>query len=489
LGSNEGRLHALSPTDGTPLWPDPPQARKSITAAPSLYRRRLFFGDRAGYLYACDPRTGRSLWPEPLRVGWRIETPPVPAGDLILAVGSRPGGGELCAVNLATGEVRWRATLPGEVRAAPLIVGQDVHLITRRGKWLCLNLLTGEEVERREFGAEVVATPIHVGGAIIFGLGDGRLLFVDAEERGQKAVWQAKGRIRATPAVGAESLFVGDDAGWISALCWHRGKWEWAADWYARRGRYRDAAAGYALAGDVTNDLSVRRRHHETAMHLWLEHDPLKAARFAETLSSLSPAEVAALLEDAATRLAARRPWQASSLLWRAADLYAEAGQLAEQARCRRAITRLERSPNLVVRPLTWPHFVAGQVSMLALAVRNRGNGQAQEVRVRLGGVLNDCLTFVLETLEAGQEVELRANIIPTGPGMLRVETVCRDERGHEIHAQPLEQQIETGLPAQPIQVEGQVGVLTVRYAAGTRPPEVRVEGTVREVRYEAVEA
>jgi len=268
LGGNDGRLHSLSPADGSPLWPLPPVAHKSITAAPLLYRRRLFFGDRDGFLYACDPRTGRPLWPEPPRVGRRIEAPPVPAGDLLLAVGSLPGGGEVCAVEIATGEVHWRADLPGEVRAAPLIVDQIAHLVTRQGTWVRLDLVQGQELGSQDLGAEVAATPIHVGGAIIFGLGDGRLLFVDAASEEQMTVWRARGRIRATPLAGeADVVFVGDDAGWVTALAWHGGRWDWAAAWCARQKPQRaaDMAACHALAGDASNDMEERHRHHETA--------------------------------------------------------------------------------------------------------------------------------------------------------------------------------------------------------------------------------
>ena len=490
LGGNDGRLHALSPTDGAPLWPRPPVARKSVTVAPLLHRRRLFFGDRAGFLHACDPRSGRLLWPEPPQVGRRIEAPPVPAGDFVLAVGSRPGGGEACTVEIATGEVRWRANLPGEVRAAPLIVGQTVHLVTRRGMWVRLGLTTGEELGRENLGAEVAATPLHASGAILFGLGDGRLLFVDAASGERMAVWRARGRIRATPlAKEGGIVFVGDDTGWVTALFWHRGLWDWAASWYKCMGSQpaADEAACHALAGDNTNDLTERQRHHETALRLWLQHDPLKAARFAEALLDRPPEEVAATLEDAANRLAPRQPWRASDLLWRAADLYERAERSADKERCQEAIARLEPAPDVVVRLLALPHFVAGQVGMVALVVHNRGHGMAQRVRVRMGGVLHDCLTFVLEPLLAGQEVELRANVAPTGPGVLRVETRYQDERGHITYGVPLEQELDVLPSEQPIRVRGEMNVLLVRYHKGTSPPQVEIEGAVGTVEYEAI--
>lgn len=106
---------------------------------------------------------------------------------------------------------------------------------------------------------------------------------------------------------------------------------------------------------------------------------------------------------------------------------------------------------------------------------------------MRLGGVLRDCLTFVLELLLAGQEVELRANVAPSGPGLLRVETRYRDERGHTTYGRPLERQLEITPGQPPLQVWGEVGVVTVRYKKGTTPPSVRLEEGVKEVRYEAV--
>ncbi len=139
------------------------------------------------------------------------------------------------------------------------------------------------------------------------------------------------------------------------------------------------------------------------------------------------------------------------------------------------------------MRLLTLPHFTAGEAGLIALAVHNRGHGQAQEVRVRLGGVLTDCLTFVLEPLLPRQEVELRAHITPTGPGNLRIETRYRDEGGHTFYEMALERDLEVASAERPITVQGEIGALTVRYKEGTSPPRVRVEGAVREVRYEAV--
>ena len=204
------------------------------------------------------------------------------------------------------------------------------------------------------------------------------------------------------------------------------------------------------MAGDLTNDLIERQRHHETALRLWLRHDPLKAARFAEALLDRPPEEVATTLENAANRLAPRWPWRAADLLWRAADLYERAGRSADKDRCQEAIARLEPAPDVVVRLLSLPHFVTGQAGMVALAVHNRGHGMAQSVRVRMGGVLRDYLTFVLEPLLAGQEVELRANVAPTGPGVLRVETRYQDGRGHVTYGVPLEQRWMYGRPNSP---------------------------------------
>ena len=488
LGTANGHLHALDPASGSPLWPHPFAARKAITATPLLHRKRLFFGDRAGALYACDPRTGRPIWPEPVQVGRRMEAPPVAAGDFVLAVASRPGGGVACGVDAVTGTVRWRAELPGEVRAAPLVVGDAVHVVTRQGTWVVLGLGDGRERGRRDLRARVVATPVRAGGAIIFGLGDGRILLTDADSGAEVACLEAAGRVRATPLVWEGTVFVGGDSGKVRAFPWHLGRWAWAAEWCEQQGREADAATCRALAGDGTNDLDERRRHHEEALRLWREHDPLRAARFCEGLVGQPPERVAEESEQAAHRLAPREPWQAAGLLLRAADLYADTGRTPEVTRCNDAAARLKPVPYVVVRPLSLPHFEAGEPGMVVLVVRNRGHGAAQGARVRLGGVLADSLAFVFERLEPRQEVELRARVTPTGPGDLQVEVRYQDERGRAGYAPPLALPLHVTPSDRPILTKGDVGALVVRYKRGTPPPRVKLEGEAGMIRYEEMD-
>ncbi|MBN1954139.1 MAG: hypothetical protein JW900_03715, partial [Anaerolineae bacterium] len=132
------------------------------------------------------------------------------------------------------------------------------------------------------------------------------------------------------------------------------------------------------------------------------------------------------------------------------------------------------------------PHFEAGEAGTVVLVVHNRGHGAAHKARVRLGGALADSLAFVFECLEPRQEVELRARVVPTGPGDLQVEARYEDGQGRAGATPPLALPLSVTPSERAIVAKGDVGALVVRYQRGTAPPQVKLEGAGM-IRYEEV--
>ena len=101
LGTHEGRLVAVDPADGKPLWEF--EADGSVLAAPAVSSGRVFFGSFEGDVHALDAATGEPLWKTDTR-GAVLSTPAV-AGD-VLVIGNRTY--DLLGLKAETGEVAWK---------------------------------------------------------------------------------------------------------------------------------------------------------------------------------------------------------------------------------------------------------------------------------------------------------------------------------------------------------------------------------------------
>jgi eukaryotic-like serine/threonine-protein kinase len=163
---------------------------------------------RGGY-----QQTGNSASPAPsaLKVLWSydagetVESTPAIADGVVYIGG---GDGELIALDLASGAVRWRyktaENLIGE--SSPAVANGTVYVGDLGGILHAVNAADGRGRWTFKTGTEIKSSPTVAGDVVLIGSYDGHLYALDARSGRQRWKFLTNGNVHATPAVSADGL-------------------------------------------------------------------------------------------------------------------------------------------------------------------------------------------------------------------------------------------------------------------------------------------
>ena len=147
---------------------------------------------------AAMPATLKLLWT--YDAGDAIESSAAIA-DGVVYVGSRTG--ELHAVNLADGSVKWKykASADGIGESSPAVAGGLVYVGDLSGVVHAVDVATGKAAWTFKTGGEVKSSPVVAGDRVLIGSYDSNLYALGAKDG--KVLWkvQTEGYVHATPAV------------------------------------------------------------------------------------------------------------------------------------------------------------------------------------------------------------------------------------------------------------------------------------------------
>jgi outer membrane protein assembly factor BamB/TolB-like protein/DNA-binding winged helix-turn-helix (wHTH) protein len=151
---------------------------------------------------------------------WRIASDgpvlhaPAITDTTVLACGYQ----NLTAVDLETGEARWKQRLPGESGTRPVLLGDSVVVGTRDGYAVAYGIDDGVERWRFATAGAVISTPVEDGGTLYFGSRDGFLYALDPLTGGERWRRQLE-TIHASPLPLGEEVWVTSrgDTLWVLA--------------------------------------------------------------------------------------------------------------------------------------------------------------------------------------------------------------------------------------------------------------------------------
>jgi outer membrane protein assembly factor BamB len=170
---------------------------------------------------AYDPATGREIW----RVSYPVRFPdgfsnvlrPVYAAGLVFISGGfnipsfiavRPDG----AGDVTNTHVAWTLMRGVPLTPSPLVVGDDLYLVSDNGIASCLDARTGRPYWQRRLNGNFSASPIHADGRIYFLSEDGMAIVIEpGREFREVAVNRLDGFTLASMAVSEGSIFVRSD--------------------------------------------------------------------------------------------------------------------------------------------------------------------------------------------------------------------------------------------------------------------------------------
>ena len=198
VGSSDARLYAFDARSGEVRWAA--EAGAPIDASPAVAGGLVLAATRGGEFLAFDRTTGAVRWRvrsgAELSLAWEgmsgdlYTASPAVAGETAIFGG---GDGVVYAIDMASGEVRWRFATGGRVRSSPAVADGVVYAGSADGSLYALGLADGRErwrfdtqgqrLDSARYGYDrrtITSSPAVAGGAVYFGSRDGSLYAVDA---------------------------------------------------------------------------------------------------------------------------------------------------------------------------------------------------------------------------------------------------------------------------------------------------------------------
>ena len=179
--------------------------------------RPVLLSTGADWLYAYDPTDGRELWKQAYGVlGFSVVPRPV-LGHGLAYVGTSFMQPELLAVRLPAGgrtepEIVWRAKKGIPNIPSPLLVGDEILVVSDKGVASVLDARTGETCYSERLGGNFCASPLLADGTIWLSNREGEtFLLAPGREYRPLGRNQLDGAIMATPVAVGAAFFIRTD--------------------------------------------------------------------------------------------------------------------------------------------------------------------------------------------------------------------------------------------------------------------------------------
>jgi outer membrane protein assembly factor BamB len=161
----------------------------------------------AGGVAAYDPQSGREIWRVDYPGGYSVVPRPVFAHGLVF-VSSGYDDPVLYAIradgngNVTDTHVAWTTERNAPRNASPLVVGDEVYIVSDGGVAVCLDARSGEVHWQERLGGNFSASPVYGDGKIYFQDENGQTTVIaPGKEYRKLAVNSLPGRTLATPAL------------------------------------------------------------------------------------------------------------------------------------------------------------------------------------------------------------------------------------------------------------------------------------------------
>lgn len=225
-GSDVQYIVALDQATGRIVWKTPrsgelqdnPDLKKSYGTPliVALDGRDVLLSPAADWVYGYDPATGSELWRVNYGVlGFSVVPRPVTAHGLAFLSTSftKP---EMLAVRLGSGgsppEIVWRQAKGAPTMSSPLVVGEELYVVSDKGIMTCLDVQSGEIRWTSRLGGNFSSSPLFADGRIYVGNRDGATFVIKpGKDYELLATNQIDGRIFATPAAVDRALYIRTD--------------------------------------------------------------------------------------------------------------------------------------------------------------------------------------------------------------------------------------------------------------------------------------
>ncbi len=180
--SSAGRLHALSPADGSERWRF--AVDKGLTS-PIAHQDRVFVGSEGGTLYAVDAERGQRLWTFNV-----VKAISLAAGIWQNKVYAASKDHSVYALDMDDGECLWHFTTGAKIYGTPFVSDGVVYVTSADHKVYALFAASGQVLWSFTTGSEIHTSPFEHEGLVYVSSRDKHLYVLDAEDG--KELWRYK---------------------------------------------------------------------------------------------------------------------------------------------------------------------------------------------------------------------------------------------------------------------------------------------------------
>jgi outer membrane protein assembly factor BamB len=221
-GASDPFIVGVDATDGHELW----RTRRLTTAKKTFsFSTPLVIGvggqsqivtPGSGVVCALEPKTGREIWRVRYAEGYSVVPRPVYSEKhrlIILSSGFdrpvllavRPGGeGDVTETHVA-----WQLSKGAPNTPSPLVVEDEVYVVSDGGIASCIDVPTGEVHWQERVGGNYSASPVFAGGRVYFQSEEGTCVVVKAGRTFEKLAENPLGeRSLASFAAGSDSFYI-----------------------------------------------------------------------------------------------------------------------------------------------------------------------------------------------------------------------------------------------------------------------------------------
>jgi outer membrane protein assembly factor BamB len=256
---------------------------------------RVYAAGYKGEVVAYNINNGHEIWRTKVKKTPFSGGPAV--GNGLVAVGTSEG--EVVALDSATGKLRWKVRLNGEILAAPAVSDHAVAVRTVDGKLRALSPADGHELWTQEqqvprLSLRGTSRPVIAGDLTLCGFDNGKVIAVNMNDGSLQ--WEATiapphGKtelerlddVDSTPHVSGQNVFTVGFQGKVAMLALDTGQVWWQHDASSYRGIALDDDAVYIASADGSVVAMRRRSGAEIWRQKALLHRGLSAVALTDT--------------------------------------------------------------------------------------------------------------------------------------------------------------------------------------------------------------
>ncbi len=176
--------------------------------------RRQLVVPGAKWVVAYKPATGEPIWQVDYVKGYSNTARPVFGHGMVFVCTEGPGQ-QMWAIrvdghgDVTETHVAWKLRKQIPKRASPLLVGDELYVVSDNGVATCFDALTGSTHWAKRIGGNYAASPVYADGRIYFFNEEGKtVVFRPGKKADKLAENHIDGRLIATPAFVGKTIFL-----------------------------------------------------------------------------------------------------------------------------------------------------------------------------------------------------------------------------------------------------------------------------------------